>query len=192
MFSARTLARQFTVPDPRLGRQLRGEISVPTANLQRRMAWVNQILDRMLRRGFVTRRMDRSPYYHQVPAHRWWITEAGAEFLAAGLWAGLRAKRFEEQRRWAELGAARRRRAEDALTQAYTDYDPLTVCLNERTRAICRLRAEGCTLDSIGGVFGISRERVRQIIADHRLPTCRCPRCDDAEWFGVGDGEVVV
>lgn len=186
------LARQFTVPDPTsFGRQLRGEISTPTANLQRRLAWVNQILHRMHRRGFVTRRMDRSPHYRQVPAYRWWITESGVTFLAVGMWTGVRAARVEQRRRREEERASWQRHTNDLITQAYIDYDPATVCLYERTRIIGVLRAAGCTLESIGGVFGITRERVRQIAAGEHLPMCRCLRCVDAEWFEVGDGEVV-
>jgi hypothetical protein len=37
-------------------------------------------------------------------------------------------------------------------------------------------------------VFGITRERARQIISGFKPGVCKCQRCTDAEWFEVGDG----
>ncbi len=186
------LARHFTIDDPHMPSLIKKRMSAPSQNLQRRLAWTNQILDRFLRHGWVRRgEKEPTPFYNNVPVYRWYITPEGLEYLAAGMSAGIRAARIEHARRLAEQRMSANKHADDMITQAYVDYDPHTIHKCERKKAIMELRAAGCTLDSIGGVFGLTRERIRQIINGWKTGICNCPRCTDAEWFEVGDGATV-
>lgn len=48
-----------------------------------------------------------------------------------------------------------------------------------RREEMCRMRREGMTLEEIGKLFGVSRERVRQITANaNALVEHRCPACN--------------
>lgn len=182
------IARQFTIADPTGMMTIK---SMPMANLQRRLTWTNQILDRFRWRGWVVRGgLEPSPYYHNVPTFRWYITESGAGYLAAGMRPGLRAAReAERERRAAEL-AAWHKRLDDMITQAYMDFDPAETPQCVRNPVMRTLRDAGCTLAAIGGVFDITRERVRQVLAGIKVSPCRCPKCTDQRWFSVGDGEI--
>jgi len=147
--------------------------------LQRRMTIVNQILGRNRDHGRVIRGpMEPTKYYHRVPTYRWFITPAGVHYLAMGLKEGIRAAALEEKNRQRAARAAHRRRLADLLTDAYDKYDPDTTPRCERERVIRELRAQGCTLHDIGGVFGITRERVRQIEAGFKTGRCKCRRCN--------------
>lgn len=186
------LARHFTVPDPHMPSHAAKKMGSRSQNLQRRLAWTNQILDRFLTHGWARRgTMEPTPYYNNVPAYRWYVTPHGVEYLAAGMSEGLRAAKRETDRRMAEQRLATLKRRENLITQAYIDYDPHSIYKCEREKAIRELRAAGCTLDAVGGVFGLTRERVRQIMVGYKTGTCKCPRCTEAEWFEVGDGATV-
>ena len=140
---------------------------------------MNQILCRYRSRGMTERLpMEPSKYYNNVPSWRWRITESGAAFLAAGMAEGVRAVRRAEQARAAADRAAKRLLRENLVTQAYMDNDPSVVPACEREQVIRELRAAGSTLDEIGQVFGITRERVRQILVGYRSGRCRCPEHD--------------
>lgn len=178
-----TIARMFTIADPPRIPVSQKRCTPQMANLQRRLTWTNQILYRFRKRGWAERvGMERSPYYHNVGTWRWRITESGVEYLAAGMWAGVRAARDAERQRWALEYEARQKRLDDMITQAYMDYDPHTVYKCEREAAIRVMREAGCTLDAIGGVFGVTRERVRQIVNGYKPTSCMCPRC---AWKGA-------
>ena len=174
------IARHFTVPDPPLsesGIRSGKRYTLPMANLQRRLTWTNQILDRFRRRGWVVRGgKEPSRYYNNVPSWRWYVTDAGVEYLAAGMAAGLRAARDAELKRRAAEHAAWQRHLDDMITQAYIDFDPAETPQCERDAAMRTLREAGCTLGSIGGVFGVTRERVRQVLAGIKVRPCRCPK----------------
>lgn len=181
------LARHFTIKDPHMPSQER--MSKKSQNLQRRLAWTNQILDRFLLYGYARRGpMEPSPYYHLVPVYRWFVTPEGVDFLAGGMGAGARARRVAAAQRAAATQRARRVRQGELITAAYVKYDPASTYVCERNSAILELRDAGCTLAEIGGVFGITRERARQIISGFKPGVCKCQRCTDAEWFEVGDG----
>jgi len=180
------LARHFTIPDPHMP-SLEGLV-LRSQNLQRRLAWTNQILDRFLRHGWARRGgKEPTPYYNNVPVYRWYITGDGEQYLAAGMAEGIRAARASEIARAAEQRREEQRHADDMITQAYVSYDPATIYKCEREQAIRELREAGCTLDAIGGVFSLTRERVRQILVGYKTSPCTCPRCTDAQWFEVGD-----
>lgn len=181
------IARYFTIPDPPLTEAgIRcGKRATPSmANLQRRLTWTNQILRRFWRRGWSVRgELESSPYYNNVPTFRWYITDTGAEYLAGGMAAGLRAAREQEHLRRSAERAGRQKHLDDLISQAYIDFDPATTYKCERTAAMRTLRDAGCSLASIGGVFDVTRERVRQILTGHRVGPCRCPRCTEQRRF---------
>jgi hypothetical protein len=128
-----------------------------------------------------------TPYYNNVPVYRWYITPEGVEYLAAGMAAGIRAARVARAKQAEAQRREARRRADDLITQAYIDCDPRTISKCEREQVIRELRSAGCTLDAIGGVFGVTRERVRQILTGYKTTPCTCPRCAASQWFEVGD-----
>ena len=111
---------------------------------------------------------------HGRPAIIWRITPAGrgwlddhdkAPDLAAA--AAAQARRKTEQARRA---AAER---DQALDEARATFDLQTPRIS-RKRAAHRLRELGCTLDQIGAVFHVSKERIRQdLLWD---PAARTPR----------------
>lgn len=177
------LARHFTIPDPHMPSMKALNMKDASQNLQRRLAWTNQILDRFHRHGWVRRgNTEPSPYYNNVPVYRWYITPEGVGYLAAGMDAGLRAARAEQAQRLAEQRRDAHRHADDLITQAYVTYDPATTYKCERLKVIRELRDAGCTLDAIGGVFSLTRERVRQILVGYKTSPCTCPRCTEGQW----------
>jgi len=183
------IARHFTVNPPVMPSL--GDLGPGSQSLQRRLAWTNQILDRLALHGYVYKGgTEPSPYYHRVPAHRWFITGGGVQYLADGLAEGRRRVRREREAAEAARLAEHRKRLDDLLTQAYVENDPEKTPACERERVIRKLRGEGCTLQDIGDVFGITRERVRQILVGLRTHPCRCPDCTDRRWFEAGDGQV--
>lgn len=146
--------------------------------LQRRMTIVNQILYRLLKHHRVVRGLkEPTVHYHNVPTYRWFITSAGVHYLAIGMDAGIRRQRREQAERQYAVEEAHRKLVSDALTEAYDKYDPETTDRCERDQVMRKLREQGCTLHDIGQVFGVTRERVRQILKGYRIATCRCPRC---------------
>lgn len=178
------LARHFTIEEVHAAGKTDSH-----ANLQRRETWVNKILERQAFRGRARRgEPEISPYYHQVPAFRWYITDKGVQYLAGGCAEGAKERRVTAQAAEAAARAAARRRRENLITQAYVDYDPHTTPRCVREQAIKELRAAGCTLEEISGVFGITRERVRQIQIGYKCGVCRCPRHAEKEFPAVPIG----
>lgn len=172
------IARHFTIPNPHAPSQAK-KMGVPSQNLQRRLAWTNQILDRFRLHGWVHRGpTEPTPYYHRVPVYRWFITPEGVAYLAAGMAAGLRAARRERAQRAVEQRTEKRKRQESMITQAYVNCDPRTIYKCEREKVIRELRGEGVTLDEIGQVFGLTRERIRQILKNYKTGVCKCPSCN--------------
>lgn len=145
-------------------------------NLQRRLNWSNQILHRLWSQGNAERGgREASPFYHQVPTYRWFITDKGREFLAGGLAEGRRERREAEKQVKARLRAERARTVARLVTEAYEKYDPERTPACERNQAIRDLRGSGATLDAVAGVFGLTRERVRQIVEGVSVG-CRCEK----------------
>lgn len=170
------IARHFNVDYP--GMPSVAHLSHESQCHQRRMTWTNQILERFKTNGWARKGgLEPSPYYNNVPAYRWFITPEGRGYLAAGMAAGIReAQRFQHEREAVKL-AAHRKRLADLLTEAYASTDPATTPKCERTRIMKHLREAGCTLQDIGDVFGVTRERARQLIEDISPSVCTCPRC---------------
>lgn len=155
-------------------------------NLQRRLNWSNQILHRFWGKGFVERGgKEISPFYHNVPAFRWFITDKGREYLEGGMAHGRAQRREAAVAAERERRAERRRHADSMLTQAYVEHDPATTPQCVRSRVIGELREAGCTLDQVGGLFDLTRERVRQIQVGIGVGPCRCPK-HNMDGSGVG------
>lgn len=152
--------------------------SEPTS-LQRRTSWVNQYLGRFRARGYAVRspRPEPSAYYQNNPVWRWFVTRAGLAYLADGMEPGLRARaRAAAETRGREKASREQRQAEllrDATATAGQDR-----CT--RDAEIRHLRAEGCVLEDIGAVYGITRERARQIAAGTGVNGCRTGQHDYA------------
>lgn len=136
---------------------------------------VSAVLAALERRG-VTERIGygQSPLYHRQPVNRWRAVQPAATYyLTPSQRATLRRERSHERQR--ERAADAQRRALLAAG-AFLQYDRRTPrCVRERA---CReLRAQGLTLEQIGAIFGITRERARQIIAGIKPGQCRCADC---------------
>ena len=141
--------------------------TLPAARVQRNSR-VNQLLLYQAQKGRVRRgEPERSPRYHRAWTRRWFITEAGRAYLAVLETARLTQFPFADLQgqlaaRTVERDFERRRYA--ALRAVLEGPHPLTVPVPERNRKMVELREAGCDLEVIGAVFGVTRERVRQII----------------------------
>jgi hypothetical protein len=142
------------------------------AVLQSRLAHVNDVLRNFEASGKVRRRgVEPSLRYHHSPTVRWVVTPAGRAYLAAGGHGA--AKRARLARAEAREQEARRLRA--LVLESRTRFGPDSP-QHERLAESRRLRAEGVTLEDIGGIFGVTRERIRQLLAGIRVPPCQCGR----------------
>lgn len=172
------------------GPEMADRFESPPAS-QRRKVRVNSTLADLRRRGLVRRaaRMEASPVYNNTPTWRWWVTDAGVRYLAGGCRRG-RTARLRLQR---EASADRRaeeldRRAAvlgDVAARIMESMDPDTLVesyywLHKCTRdaEIRHLVAEGCYYDDVGKLFGLTRERVRQVAAGIRVHPCHRPGHD--------------
>lgn len=138
-----------------------------------RQALVNTNLLRLAGSGKVRRsdRKEASTYYHNTPVWRWFITTAGSEYLAQGGYKGRTERSRARREALAEAKAAHQRRIEEAVAGLATGHPRCTQVRNEQ---MIMLRKTGMTLEDLGALFGISRERARQIIAG-RCGPCQCP-----------------
>lgn len=135
------------------------------STLQSRLRLVNSILAHQRAQGRV-RRADKpepSPFYHNIPTYRWRITKAGREYFDAG---GFSVQQQEAHDRVIQT--------EQERLQRRIDYDRKLETLSKvplpppeerekRDKLIRHMRQAGLTLADVGMIFGISRERVRQI-----------------------------
>jgi DNA-binding PadR family transcriptional regulator len=100
-------------------------------------------------------RVGRVPHRRGRPAIIWRITAAGRDWLGEHDKApALAAAAAEEAQRTAT-------ERDQALDQARATFSRQTPRVS-RKRAAHKLRELGCTLDQIGAVFHVSRERIRQ------------------------------
>jgi len=158
---AGAISRAFTDPPGTLARAVR----------------VNALLKELAAAGRVrrSRRTEPSDWYHRTPCYRWYITPAGEQWWHSGGRAGqwLRARRRETER------AANADRRRDSWEQAAQQAPRLAAaaresgCIAERDRAIGAMREAGLSYQLIGEQFGISRERVRQVLNGSRA-WCPC------------------
>ena len=96
------------------------------------------------------------------PAIIWRITTAGRRWLdehdAAQALAAAAAEQAQRQAEQAQRTATERDRALDEARATFSRQTPRT----DRKRAAHQLRDLGCTLEEIGAVFHVSKERIRQ------------------------------
>jgi hypothetical protein len=138
-------------------------------NRVRRNNRINQLLTYQLARGHVLRGpLEQSPNYRRAWTRRWFITKTGLAYLEV-LRAGPEGAWYADVRGLLET-CTREREFESrrfaALRTVLTGPHPLTVSPAERARGIGALRRAGCDYVVIGAVYGISRERVRQLLKD--------------------------
>jgi DNA-directed RNA polymerase sigma subunit (sigma70/sigma32) len=112
--------------------------------------------------------------------YRWYVTPKAAEYLADGD-RGERARRTAMRlEEWERVSAAAVQSRQAALAAVRAELavkleaHALTRCW--RYDKIIELRQARCSLQEIGDVFGLTRERVRQIEAGREQP-CRCAAC---------------
>jgi hypothetical protein len=168
----RALARN---PEPLSAPALAGLLAEP-GRRRRLLASYDRILHRHEQAGHVER-AGRVPKRRGRPAIIWRITPAGrgwldehdnAPALAAAAAAAAQGKTEQAQRMATER--------DRALDEARATFNRQTPRIN-RKRAAHQLRELGCTLDQIGAVFHVSKERIRQdLLWDPAVqPTTRKP-----------------
>jgi len=142
---------------------------------------VNTSLGHLHKAGRVQRSecKERSPYYHGTPAWRWRITPEGRAYYDSGGREGQIGTQRDRLARQAAEQRAASGQLLDAMEAAVQRVKSLTpLCYRDRNALICELRDSGLPLEFIGGLFGISRERARQVAAGiHVGRRCKCRQC---------------
>lgn len=125
--------------------------------------------------------------YNKVPVYRWWITEEGRKYLEAGGWAGLVARSKLEKREREGHRTARLDQQRALLGRAGAMAAALPPgCRPARNALVKELYGGGLTLEKIGDLVGLTRERVRQIAVGKKNPQrlrrygerpCQCSLC---------------
>jgi hypothetical protein len=163
----------------RLSRELALSFRPRQRGLHATQVEVNTALAKLREAGHVRRGApEPSPHYHHGPAFRWRITARGRAYFLAGGTSGLAAaaRAAREQHELARGEDARQRAA--ALERARQQAATALGCTRVRNQLIHELREAGLTLTLIGDLFGITRERARQVLAGiHVKRRCRCARC---------------
>jgi hypothetical protein len=136
------------------------------AHRVRRNNRVNQLLNYQFESGRVRRsaELETSPRYRHARTYRWFITRAGVRYLAydragrPGIWSprdpdrALRARAREARARY------------DAVRSAVLDGCGPATPRPQRDARIVALAAAGVDLTLAGALFGITRERARQLV----------------------------
>jgi hypothetical protein len=143
---ARTMSLQFSYPE----------------DVSRRTIRVRSALRDLERVGRARRlgTTEPTPYHTHAPVYRWFITPDGRRYLENGCRPDSLVA-MDTRRQEAE--AARQHRAQMVAEARLAGYGPETRG-PERMAKAKELHAAGCTLASIASLFGISTERVRQIV----------------------------
>ena len=155
------------------------QFSEPAA-LGTRNRLVNSTLQQMRTSGYVDRATaaERSRHYHGAPVYRWFITPGGQSYLQGG---GPPGRRLGATAKLAARQLAKQERAARYLTEFRAAAKLAALagsCLKKRNATIGKLRQEShLTLEDIGGLFGLTRERVRQITDGHSGRRCPCAEC---------------
>jgi predicted ArsR family transcriptional regulator len=157
--AARLLRALAQNPEPLSAPALASLLAEP-GRRRRLLATYDRILHRHEQAGHVER-TGRVPKRRGRPAIIWRITPAGRAWLddydkaPALAAAAAAAQRRTEQ---AQRAAAERDRALDEARATFSRETPRI----SRKHAAHQLRDLGCTLDQIGAVFHVSKERIRQ------------------------------
>jgi hypothetical protein len=146
------------------------------ATYQQRSNRASQILRELGGRDYAEKLgTEPSPLYRNTPVSRWRITDSGTRRHEAVLNAGSRRAVMNavvaasaECRREALAGAC------ETIAKRYQTGLGITRCF--RRKIILDLRQVPCTLAEIGELFGLQRERVRQIEMGLERP-CACREC---------------
>lgn len=159
---------------------LAGEISRRFSrpeNITARQARSNWVLRQQQSEGHVRRGgTEPTPFYHNTPCYRWHITDEGRDYLASGGWEGKAARNRARLGALAAEKAARRKRHAEMtrlVTEAASAVPP--GCRARRDEVIIWARAEGLPLEWISALFGITRERARQIARRTAKRPQACP-----------------
>lgn len=148
------------------------------AEIMKRAARVNSVLMVQQRQGHVRRGgLERSPYYHGTPVYRWYITPEGVAYLTDGGWDAS-VRRSVQQRGLKAAGkrALTEHRAE-IVREATRRAEQAEGCRALRSQIVVWAHGEGLTWAAIGKVFGITRERARQIAVEPQSGRPHpCPR----------------
>src|SRR5277367_995558 len=145
---------------------------------QRRNSVVNQILIRHGIRGHAFRVSARSFRYHNVQTYRWFITDTGNKYLESG---GYHAAIADIRRDAAITAQEREQRL--IRRQLVLKAAPALVaqlppgCNKSRAELIIKLYDQGLVMEEIGQLFGLTRERIRQIKRDINVRPCACWNC---------------
>ena len=157
---ARLLRALAQNPEPLSAPVLASLLAEP-GRRRRLLATYDRILHRHEQAGHVER-AGRVPKRRGRPAIIWRITPAGHDWLEehdqAPALAAATAAQAQRKAEQAQHAATERDRA---LGQARTTFNRQTPRIS-RKRAAHQLRDLGCTLDQIGAVFHVSKERIRQ------------------------------
>jgi hypothetical protein len=175
---ARLLRALAQNPEPLSAPALASLLAEP-GRRRRLLATYDRILHRHEQAGHVER-TGRVPKRRGRPAIIWRITPAGRAWLddydKAPARAAAAAAAAQRQTEQAQRTAAERDHALDQARATFNRQTPRT----DRKCAAHQLRDLGCTLDQIGAVFGVSKERIRQDLlwdpAAHTPPRTPKPR----------------
>jgi DNA-binding PadR family transcriptional regulator len=157
---ARLLTALAQHPEPLSALALASLLAEP-GQRRRLLASYDRILYRHEQAGHVER-AGRVPKRRGRPATIWRITPAGRDWLEehdkAPAIAAAAAAEAQRQTDQARRTATARDHALDEARATFNRQTPRT----DRKRAAHQLRDLGCTLDQIGAVFHVSKERIRQ------------------------------
>jgi hypothetical protein len=143
---------------------------------QKRSNRASQILRELAGQGYTEKTgTEPSPLYRNTPVSRWRATQAGIARYEAAVQSGSRRAVLDE----VTEGHAERRReaiaaARESTARRYASGLGITRCYRRET--ILELRRVPCTLAEIGELFGLRRERTRQIEMGLERP-CACREC---------------
>lgn len=132
---------------------------------QHRSNYTSTILARLDDQGYAERTgTERSPRYRGTPVSRWRITRTGrARFRADAKRAAARAELDARIERAAQARKDALAATRTAIATLVDSGGMAAVTPEWRAATVKELRAVPCTLAEIGELFGITKERVRQI-----------------------------
>lgn len=185
-----TTARQMTIrsvlafldeagPDGATTTTIAQAFDLPVTH-QKRSNRASQVLRELGGRDWAVKTgTEPSPLYRNTPVSRWRITDAGHRaVVAAGPDRDSRLPRMAFLDEEAAVHAEKRREAMagacETIAKRYQTGIGITRCF--RRTMILDLRTVPCTLAEIGELFGIQRERTRQIEMGLERP-CACREC---------------
>lgn len=122
--------------------------------------YINTLCRQLADKGQVTFTVETSGY-HNSKRFRWFVTDAGRAELERLRTTPARQLASERVTAAREARAALARQRADLIELARQKWE--AGAISDRDGLIRYLRQEGCVLEDIAGVFGLTRERVRQI-----------------------------